>query len=132
MVKRWYPPICRVGITIITSTIIPIPPIQWVILRQNKIDFGKDSISVSIDEPVVVNPDMDSKNALVNEGIAPEKMYGKQPIRLINNHDNVTVRYASFLVIAILLLLFSVNIYKTIPTTQAMIEENKKGKYLSE
>ena len=50
------------------------PPIQWVMLRQNNIDLGKASISVSIDDPVVVNPETDSKNALINEGIAPEKI----------------------------------------------------------
>jgi len=53
------------------STIIPIPPIQWVALRQNKIPFGIDSISVKIEEPVVEYPDKVSKKASVMFGIAP-------------------------------------------------------------
>ena len=48
------------------------PPIQWVKLRQNKIDLGKISMSVRMDEPVVVNPEIDSKKASVNPGIVPE------------------------------------------------------------
>ena len=58
----------------ITRTMMPMPPIQCVKLLQNKIDFGNDSISVRIEEPVVVNPETDSKKALINEGMAPEKM----------------------------------------------------------
>jgi hypothetical protein len=76
----------------ITSTIIPIPPIQCVRLLQNKIDFGRISMSVRMDDPVVVKPDTDSKNASINEGMAPERRYGKEPIRLSVNQEMVTVR----------------------------------------
>ena len=55
----------------IARTIIPIPPIQCVVLRQNKTPSGIASISFKIDAPVVVYPLMVSKKALVNEGIAP-------------------------------------------------------------
>jgi hypothetical protein len=58
----------------ITRTIIPIPPIQCVRLLQNKMDLGKDSISVNMEEPVVVKPDTDSKNALIKCGMDPENM----------------------------------------------------------
>jgi hypothetical protein len=57
----------------ITRTIIPIPPIQCVKLLQNKMDFGSASMSVKMEDPVVVNPDADSKKAFINDGIAPEK-----------------------------------------------------------
>lgn len=57
----------------ITRTMIPIPPIQWVKLRQNKMDFGSASISVKMEDPVVVKPDTDSKKALVKKGMAPER-----------------------------------------------------------
>jgi hypothetical protein len=81
----------------ITRTIIPIPPIQCVKLLQNKIEFGNTSISVRIEAPVVENPETDSKYASMKDGIDPEKIYGRQPIRLIRNQDAVTVRYVSFL-----------------------------------
>jgi hypothetical protein len=58
--------------TIIKSTIIPIPPIQWVRLRQKSIDFGSDSMSVRMEDPVVVNPETDSKMAFGKCGIEPE------------------------------------------------------------
>ena len=41
----------------IENTKTPIPPNQCVKLLQNKIPFGKDSISVKMDDPVVVKPD---------------------------------------------------------------------------
>jgi hypothetical protein len=56
------------------KTMIPIPPIQWVKLRQNKMDLGKLSISVKMEEPVVVKPETDSKKASMNKGISPEKI----------------------------------------------------------
>jgi hypothetical protein len=37
-------------------------------------DLGKDSISVNMEEPVVVKPDTDSKNALIKCGMDPENM----------------------------------------------------------
>ena len=36
------------------KTMIPIPPIQWVRLRHNKIPSGSASISSNMDAPVVV------------------------------------------------------------------------------
>ncbi len=50
-------------------TIIPIPPIQCVKLLQKSIDFGIDSISINIDDPVVVKPETDSKIALTTDGM---------------------------------------------------------------
>jgi hypothetical protein len=54
-----------------TNNIIPSPPIQWVKLRQNKIEYGRDSTSGKIDAPVVVKPEHDSKNASIKEAIDP-------------------------------------------------------------
>ena len=53
-VKSCIPPIPKKGKIAIARTIIPIPPIQWVVLLQNKIPSGKDSISSKIVAPVVV------------------------------------------------------------------------------
>jgi hypothetical protein len=65
------PPIPKSGRIAMVKTIIPIPPIQWVALLQNKIPFGIDSISVKIEDPVVEYPDNVSKKALVIDGIVP-------------------------------------------------------------
>ena len=61
------------GKIIIINKMIPIPPIQWVNCRQKRIDFGKLSIFVRIEAPVVVIPLVDSKKALKKFGIAPPK-----------------------------------------------------------
>jgi hypothetical protein len=55
----------------VTRTIIPRPPIQCVRLLQKRIENGSISTSVSIDDPVVLNPDVDSKKASINDGIVP-------------------------------------------------------------
>jgi hypothetical protein len=44
---------------------IPIPPSRWVTDRRNRLAFGKASTSAITDAPVVVNPDIVSKNASV-------------------------------------------------------------------
>ena len=49
------------GMTASMNTKTPIPPIQWEKLLQNRIPFGKISMFVNIDAPVVVKPDTDSK-----------------------------------------------------------------------
>ena len=67
------PPIPKRGNIAIVRTIIPIPPIHCVMLLQNKILLGRDSISFKMVEPVVVKPDIVSKNALVSVGILPDK-----------------------------------------------------------
>ena len=59
------------GITAITKTNTPIPPIQWVKDLQNRIPIGSASISVRIVDPVVVKPDTVSKNASIGLDILP-------------------------------------------------------------
>jgi hypothetical protein len=56
----------------ITRTIIPMPPIQWVRLLQNRIERGNASMSINMEDPVVENPEADSKKALMKPGIEPE------------------------------------------------------------
>ena len=63
--KSCMPPIPKRGRIATESTIIPIPPTQWVILLQNKSPSGTASISFKMEAPVVVNPEMVSKNASV-------------------------------------------------------------------
>ena len=52
--KSCIPPIPKSGKIAMASTIIPIPPIQCVILLQKIIPLGNDSIESSIVAPVVV------------------------------------------------------------------------------
>ena len=59
------------GTTASKNTRTPIPPIQWVKLRQNKPQWDIASTSSSMLAPVVVNPDIVSKRASVMLGISP-------------------------------------------------------------
>ena len=63
------------------------PPIQWVKLRQNIMALSSDSTSVSMLEPVVVNPDTVSKNASKKFGIWPLMIKGRLPKRLSMIHE---------------------------------------------
>lgn len=110
---------------------IPIPPIQWVKLLQKRMLLGKASISVRIDDPVVVKPDTDSKKAFVKEGMAPEKIKGKHPTKLIYNHEKVTRKKASFRFIESSASFF-VTKKKEKPIVPEINEAYKKGIILSE
>ena len=50
-----------------------------------------------IEEPVVENPDVDSKNASINDGMVLLIRYGSVPIREKTIQDTVTARYPSLL-----------------------------------
>ena len=67
------------GVTARTNTRTPIPPIQWVKLRQNRIPRGKCSTAGRMVAPVVVKPETVSKNASMGLVIAPLKMKGSAP-----------------------------------------------------
>ena len=82
----------RVGRIIITSKMIPIPPTQCVRLLQKRIEYGNISTSFIIEEPVVVNPDADSKNASMNDGIVLLKRYGRVPRMEKTIHEITTAR----------------------------------------
>ena len=55
------------------NTSTPLPPSQWLKLRQYRIPQERDSTSGRMDAPVVVKPDTISKNASMNLGISREK-----------------------------------------------------------
>ena len=59
------------GKTASAKTRIPMPPIQWVKLRQNSIPRDRLSTSVRMLEPVVVKPDTVSKKLSTKLGISP-------------------------------------------------------------
>jgi hypothetical protein len=68
------------------------PPIQCVRLLQYNMLFGAASISCSIVAPVVVNPDMVSKKALVNEDIVPLNKNGIVPNKEMTIQARATIR----------------------------------------
>ena len=55
----------------IASTKTPIPPTQWVKLRQKSMPLGKISTLVKMVEPVVVKPEILSNTASQKSGIQP-------------------------------------------------------------
>ena len=79
---------------------MPMPPSQCVRLRQNSTPCGSDSMSVRMLAPVVVNPDMVSKKASVNEGMLPERMKGRLPKRAAPSQPKVTTAKLSRTVIS--------------------------------
>src|SRR5690606_19748726 len=100
--KSCMPPMPNKGKMAIASTIIPIPPIQFVVLRQNKIPWDNASTSFKIVDPVVVYPDMVSKKAFVKLGMLSVNIYGKVPDNDIIIQPNVTTIYPSRLLISFL------------------------------
>ena len=90
------PPTPRKGRMANDRTMMPMPPIQWVRLRQNRMPRGRDSTSVSMLASVVVKPDMVSKKASVYDGMAPENTKGKAPKAASDSHENVTTAKPSF------------------------------------
>ena len=88
------PPTFITGIKVIAMIIIPIPPNHWRIALQSKILFGISFKLEIIVEPVVVIPDILSKNAFVNQKFKFEKMKGNEPNIAILNQDKAVRRNA--------------------------------------
>jgi len=64
-------------------------------------DFGSPSILVRIDAPVVENPEIVSKKALVNDGIEPEMTNGRHPNSDAQAQLRATKRNPSFVLNAL-------------------------------
>ena len=101
------------------------PPIQWVILLQNNMPGGKDSMSVKIEAPVVVNPDTDSKKASAKLVVTPESIKGKAPKNPRKTHPIATMRYPSLLLTIVLELNFEN--HNNAPVTIVIPPEIKKS-----
>ena len=71
---------------------IPKAPIHWVWVRQNKMAWGIHSTSSMMVAPVVVKPDMVSKNASVTLSIYPPIRNGIIPNTLKTVQVSVTKR----------------------------------------
>ena len=82
VLKSCIPPSLNTGKTAIAITIIPIPPNHCNIALHINIDFGVESKSVIIVAPVVVIPDIDSKNESTNERFGEPKKNGMDPTKV--------------------------------------------------
>tara|TARA_B100000035_G_C20937008_1_gene525663 strand:+ start:616 stop:954 length:339 start_codon:yes stop_codon:yes gene_type:complete len=101
--------------------IIPIPPSHCRIALQSKILFGISFKFEIIVDPVVVIPDILSKNALVKEKSKSEKMNGRDPNIAMLNQDRAVRRNACCSVSALLWSKFDKknNVPKIIVTSDA-------------
>ena len=82
------PPV--MGSTARINTITPMPPIQWVKLRQNRLHRDSASTSLKMLAPVVVNPEIVSNSASVKLGISPLNTKGRAPMALSSTQARVT------------------------------------------
>ena len=73
------PPIRSSGRNTIATTMIPIPPNHCSNARQNSRPCGKVSRSDSTVDPVVVKPDIASKNASTNRASVAPSAKGSAP-----------------------------------------------------
>ena len=92
--KSCIPPIFIKGIKVIAITMIPIPPNHCNIPLQSNIALDVSFRFVIIVDPVVVIPDMLSKNASVKLKSVLEKIKGKEPNIAILNHESAVSKKA--------------------------------------
>ena len=83
------------GIIASKNTRTPMPPSQWVKLRQYKRLIGKASTFCTTLAPVVVKPETVSKIQSIKFGISPLIQKGSAPKRDTAIHANDTVRKPS-------------------------------------
>ena len=74
-----------------TNTSTPMPPSQWVRLRQNRSPRLMLSTSVRMKAAVVVKQLTVSKNASMYEGISPLMTKGRAPIAEMDIHERDTM-----------------------------------------
>ena len=74
-------PLSVLGTMASRNTRTPMPPTQWLKLRQYIMPFGRLSTSGKMDAPVVVKPETISNKASINLGMAPESTKGRLPAR---------------------------------------------------
>ena len=79
-----------IGSTAMTNTSTPMPPTQWVKLRQNRQLRRRGSTAVRMVEPVVVKPETVSKKASIKLGMSPESTKGSAPKRDMKTHARAT------------------------------------------
>ena len=80
------PPSLKAGRMAMAKNTMPRPPIQWVSARQKRMACDCVSMSSMMVAPVVVKPDIVSKNALPTVGTLWLKRNGSMPKALNNTH----------------------------------------------
>ena len=88
------PPTRRIGRIAIAITTIPMPPSHCSIDRQIRMPGGASFSPTITVEPVVVIPDIDSKNASVIDRSSSENTSGSAPNRAIVAHAPVVITNA--------------------------------------
>lgn len=71
---------------------MPMPPSQWLMLRQNSREWVRPSTSAKAVEPVVVKPLMASKKATDGRSVAPLMRKGIMPTMENTAHVSDTTR----------------------------------------
>ena len=71
---------------------MPSPPNQCIRLRQNKMEWGRESMSLRAVAPVVVKPDILSKNATEKSPVYPPTIKGRAPMAEKVSQERVTQR----------------------------------------
>jgi hypothetical protein len=89
------------------------------------------STSVRIEEPVVVNPETDSKYASTNDGISPERIYGNAPKREIEIQLRHTIKKLSLIFASLTDFFRFANNISNPPEAAVIIKEAVIGKKLS-
>ena len=79
-----------IGRMAMTNTRTPMPPTQWVKLRQNSPPRLKGSTAIKMEEPVVVKPETVSKKASTYMGMSPVRTKGSAPKADMASHARAT------------------------------------------
>ena len=85
----WEPPVS--GSRDSRKTRTPMPPTQWVKLRQNRMPLGRSSTPGRMDAPVVVKPDTVSNRASTGFGMQPVRTKGTAPTTLMSSQQSAVV-----------------------------------------
>ena len=85
----WEPPVR--GSRESRNTRTPMPPIQWVKLRQNRMPLGRSSTAGRMLAPVVVKPETVSNMASTGLGMLPVSTKGTAPTTLMSSQQSAVV-----------------------------------------
>ena len=118
------PPMFNKGNTVMAITIIPMPPSHCKIDRQIKIPLEAFSILSKIVDPVVVIPDIDSKNESVKDKFNDEYMNGIEANNVIATHEKVVIINDCLILSILSTVWFEITIKE--PIKMEKIDENKK------
>ena len=82
----------KMGSRAMVKHTMPSPPTHWVRARQKSMPLDMVSRWSTTVNPVVVNPDMVSKNAPATDGMSPLSRNGTMPSRVKMTHVRLTMQ----------------------------------------